>query len=390
MLKRLAKTSMAHIRMLSEEIGPRPAGSGAEAQARAYVAKLLTSAGYTVETQPFKFAALPKFNMINLIGGVIMIAGALYLAYVPWLAILMPFVVLVLPQLNRWLYWNRTPTEPSENVVGYLDRKEDTPTLLLCAHLDSARARATHSELFLWLVNQTNFIYQRVSIAIALVAVVVLLGIPLPAFVFAIIGVAGVLTGAWVIFSEIANQFFHRNRYSPGANDNASGVGVLLALADHYATQPPKHLRLGFLFTGAEETGMHGARAFAQQLIDSDRAQSTYVLNVDMVGMGDALRVITKDGVISPQRTDERMNNLLFENSGSARAKWYIYMSGDHYPFAKNNIPATALQLSRFGMVNTTYHSNLDTHDKIKVDSLTLVLDSIINFIRTFENNIPD
>ncbi|PYM80848.1 MAG: hypothetical protein DME09_18380, partial [Candidatus Rokuibacteriota bacterium] len=42
---------------------------------------------------------------------------------------------------------------------------------------------------------------------------------------------------------------------SPGANDNAAAVGILLRLLDRVAAAPPPRLTLRFLFTAAEELG---------------------------------------------------------------------------------------------------------------------------------------
>jgi Zn-dependent M28 family amino/carboxypeptidase len=57
-------------------------------------------------------------------------------------------------------------------------------------------------------------------------------------------------------------------------------------------------VRLGFLFTGAEETGLHGAEAFAVSLSASAEAAPPLLLSVDMVGSGSELRLVRKDGTL--------------------------------------------------------------------------------------------
>ncbi|WP_212000881.1 M28 family peptidase [Chitinophaga sp. HK235] len=49
-----------------------------------------------------------------------------------------------------------------------------------------------------------------------------------------------------------------------GADDNASGVGTILALAAYFKKNPPKHTLL-FVAFDAEEQGLQGAKAFVQQ-----------------------------------------------------------------------------------------------------------------------------
>jgi Zn-dependent M28 family amino/carboxypeptidase len=70
----------------------------------------------------------------------------------------------------------------------------------------------------------------------------------------------------------------------PGADDNASGVAVALAVARDLQRHPlPAAARVRFLFTGAEELGLLGARAFvAVPPVPLDRVRAVY--NLDMVG----------------------------------------------------------------------------------------------------------
>ena len=54
-------------------------------------------------------------------------------------------------------------------------------------------------------------------------------------------------------------------RYTPGANDNGTGVALALWLASEYARRPadfPSDCDLRFLFAGSEEAGCRGMKAF--------------------------------------------------------------------------------------------------------------------------------
>ncbi len=79
---------------------------------------------------------------------------------------------------------------------------------------------------------------------------------------------------------------------SPGAVDNAGSVGIVLELAKVFRETPPAHLRLTFLFTGAEEWGLQGAlRYLDRHRAELDR-ENTYFLNLDGVGIHDGRPVI--------------------------------------------------------------------------------------------------
>jgi len=71
-----------------------------------------------------------------------------------------------------------------------------------------------------------------------------------------------------------------------GADDNASGTAALLAIADWFVRNPPRH---GMIFAAfdAEEGGLRGARAFVE---NPPVPRESIVLNVnmDMVGRNDA------------------------------------------------------------------------------------------------------
>jgi hypothetical protein len=71
-----------------------------------------------------------------------------------------------------------------------------------------------------------------------------------------------------------------------GADDNASGTAALLAIADHFTRNQPRHSII-FAALDAEEGGLRGAHAFVD---DPPVALAAIVLNVnlDMVGRNDA------------------------------------------------------------------------------------------------------
>jgi hypothetical protein len=73
---------------------------------------------------------------------------------------------------------------------------------------------------------------------------------------------------------------------SPGANDNAAAVGILLSLLER--VRVPAGLRVRFLFTACEELGYLGARAWAGGAALGEIAG---VLSLELCGVGDSLAV---------------------------------------------------------------------------------------------------
>ena len=75
---------------------------------------------------------------------------------------------------------------------------------------------------------------------------------------------------------------------SPGANDNAASVAILLALLERLAASPPSGLRVRLLFPACEELGYLGARAYVRQ---TPPAGVVGVLSLELCGIGDTLAI---------------------------------------------------------------------------------------------------
>lgn len=73
--------------------------------------------------------------------------------------------------------------------------------------------------------------------------------------------------------------------YFPGANDNASGVAMMLSMAKHYAAHPPRYNVVFLAFSG-EEIGILGSKAFVENpLIDLTKIK--FLVNFDLAGTGE-------------------------------------------------------------------------------------------------------
>lgn len=123
----------------------------------------------------------------------------------------------------------------------------------------------------------------------------------------------------------------------PGANDNASGVAMLLTLAEHFAKNPIKRNILFVAFAG-EEAGLQGSEWCA---VDKpiDLAQVKLMVNMDILGTGD-------EGIMVVNATEqEKVYNALVEaNAKSGRLaavkKRGPACNSDHCPFVKRGVPA--------------------------------------------------
>jgi hypothetical protein len=73
-----------------------------------------------------------------------------------------------------------------------------------------------------------------------------------------------------------------------GTNDNASGVGVLLELAERISGTNPKHT-VKFILFGAEEVGLIGARYYADNMSPEEVDSTILMINMDSLIFGDKM-----------------------------------------------------------------------------------------------------
>jgi hypothetical protein len=122
-----------------------------------------------------------------------------------------------------------------------------------------------------------------------------------------------------------------------GANDNASGVAFLLALAGEFKkpeNQP--ECTLLFIAFGAEEAGLKGSRYFVEHLPDAVRNKIKFVLNFDLMGNGSA-GICLVAGTDFPALAEQVKVNLPAGMSAELRPN---APNSDHYPFIQAGIPA--------------------------------------------------
>jgi aminopeptidase YwaD len=129
---------------------------------------------------------------------------------------------------------------------------------------------------------------------------------------------------------------------SPGANDNAAAVGILLRLLARAAAAPPRRLRLRFLFTAAEERGYLGARAYVRSRAVGDVVAA---LSLELCGIGEHLALWDVRAETELSRAFGRaVDGLGYRRDETFHVVGRIPVFGsDHRAFAEVGIPAHGL-----------------------------------------------
>jgi len=367
---------------LVELFGPRPAGGPAENEARRWIAQQLSRWNYQTQFQPVCFPPFPQTTYTIPLAGILLAVCAWLIAPLPFLPLLAPLGFYLLPYLLRQEVKRRASTASSENLFAVPGQSDSAQRLLLVAHLDSAPARSMpHTALQLY--SRSLDLAQRAAFTIAAGGLLHLLGIQLPAALLVGFGVFGALSGGWLAVGELWSHKTHPGVFSPGGNDNASGVGVVLALAEHFSTSPGLNLNLEVLITTAEETGMQGAQTFVKTL-EPDRPLQ--VLCFDTVGCGGDLRYAVRDGTWNSLRFSRQMNTWISQSIPESKPLWYIEKSGDHAPFAETGFPTAAVQVTGSSAADLRYHTEADSTVYLEPKSLSLAVSAALAVIKQLEN----
>jgi len=136
----------------------------------------------------------------------------------------------------------------------------------------------------------------------------------------------------------------------PGANDNASGVAVLLETARVLAASGDSQ-DVCLVAFGAEEIGLVGSGHFVADLSPDERQAMQGMVNLDMVGVGDQWQLFGSEKLVAELDTEATglgLDPLPVESSS--------HTSSDQNSFIGANIPAVLIH--RFD--DPRYHSAED------------------------------
>ena len=114
---------------------------------------------------------------------------------------------------------------------------------------------------------------------------------------------------------------------SPGANDNASGTAVVLALARNLSNTPTARQAWFIAFDG-EEDGLHGSRAFVNKAEPQFLSGLKAMVNFDMVGVNNQLGIGGTSSLTAFARNIDPKVKTFGSSGGS-----------DHASFANKNVP---------------------------------------------------
>lgn len=378
----------ALIEEVLHEIGPRESCSDNEKRLGRKLIERWRALG--IEARSERFTCHPKAFL-----GFIPFAALLYLAatitYWAWPFVCFLFagasMTLIVFELLRYreLIDPLFPAAEGENVVGILRPAGAVQRrVVVSAHQDSAY------EFNLW------YFLKTASIPIMVIAFSA-------GFVPMFGGLAKSLFGDGPTFDRIGylcialyplvglNLFFHTYSVVPGAMDDLAGISVLhgvgRALSD--AAQAGQPLLQGtevvLLAASSEEAGLRGAKRYVSAHAAEMAALPTYGIFVDGVYDERHLTVVSRElftGAVHDPRLVRLAKQMAAQHGWPIREHMIPLGASDATAFSTAGIPSVALLCQDATRLVENYHTRLDTIDRVRPQSLSTMLQVVLDMLQ--------
>jgi aminopeptidase YwaD len=168
-----------------------------------------------------------------------------------------------------------------------------------------------------------------------------------------------------------------------GADDNASGVSMMLELAQKFAHSSGSHKRsiICLSFSGEEE-GLLGSKYFSENP-GLDLSKVNAMINLDMVGRLQESNVLQISGI----GTAEEFRHMVTSENDTNIIKLTLsdegYGPSDHSSFYGKNIPVLFYTTG----AHLDYHTPSDTYDKINYKGMVEISSPIFKVIEDIANS---
>lgn len=167
-----------------------------------------------------------------------------------------------------------------------------------------------------------------------------------------------------------------------GANDNASGVAMILDLAKHYSINPPAY-SLVFVAFAAEESGLLGSKTMVEMLGDDQLPKIKFLINLDLMATGeDGIAIV--NALAHPEETkmlEEIAENLAFQKVLQRDNA----ANSDHYPFAVKGVPAFFIY--SMGSHIKAYHNPEDIASNLRYERYNDLFNLVTRFVEEISTN---
>lgn len=361
-----------HLYHLSKVIGSRGSATSKEYRAAVYTQTVLSDLGYKTEMLTFK--ALTTFSWLYVVFYLLpLIAWIFNFPIISFIASVLFFLDLnTFPVLSRIF-----PKSKSQNI--YACSPEQTgKKVMIVAHIDSSKAGLNFSPS---LVKgfRTSFLLMAGSMILA----------PFLLFVSFVWGgafrIIALMPCLYLAFTAL--MLIHReawNKYTDGANDNASGVAAALALASKCKAEMPSGVEVCLLFTGCEESGTYGMIDYLEKY--GDQHKDTFFVNLDNIGSGN-LYYMSGEGMFPVYKASAELIDACTTVAGcrpdlNVKQGVYNLLSTDAMPLLARKYKAISfLALNDEGLL-PNWHWPSDTYENVDINTVETAVEFVYELLK--------
>ncbi len=383
----LSNRIMEHIKVLAEQIGPRGPTSENEKRASEYIHSVMEKNGLLVKTE--RFLSPSTFTWYYAIPCSIIFLSFLIFPFHR----LSAFVVSTLGALFFMAEINTIetisllfPKKESQNVIARIKpKKAADKRIIIVTHHDTSKPSISFNPRFVK--------YFRASIILMIFSVV---------FVPIIYGLITIFSWNEIFFYiSIPFSFYlftsvmilvHRELvYKPihGANDNASGAGILIRLSEALSNAKFENTEIWFLSTGCEEVGAIGMIRFLKKY--GRELNDAYFICIDNVGKGQ-IRYTTAEGLIKAFKSSKTLvetaqRSSLNRNIDAKEFVCKIYPTNALPCLVRKYKVISILATDENGLIYN-WHWDTDTMENLDVETINMAYDLVSEMVRLIDAEV--
>ncbi|WP_136799480.1 M20/M25/M40 family metallo-hydrolase [Desulfosediminicola ganghwensis] len=198
-------------------------------------------------------------------------------------------------------------------------------------------------------------------------------------------------------YDSVSERICDTGEISTGAGDNASGVGVMLEVAETL-TEYKTLGTIRFIAFGGEEMGLHGSQYYANQMTEEEIENTAAMINLDSVSSGDYFYVYSGVDDNPGWVRDLALsigNRIGYDLRTSPGSDYFEYGTtgdwSDHVPFRLLGIPIAyfewmnwdiepdgGVETEEFGWIMHTCRDNIDYASIEKLELTADVVGSLV------------
>jgi aminopeptidase YwaD len=180
------------------------------------------------------------------------------------------------------------------------------------------------------------------------------------------------------------NKFTQRanTAYYPGADNNASGVASMLALASKIKNANHKNFNYVFVAFSSYENGMMGSKAFLKNL-NIPIQNIACMISIDRVGLLKNSEKFQIEGLGSAMAWNELIQSIPTPTNIGITQQNKITINSEHIDFYANNIPAILVTTGK----HESHGTMNDYPNKLHYDGITLVSNYVLQMVEKINSS---